>query len=161
MRPDIQPAFPVEIADEDIRAKLIELHGLAPIPDEVDILVSSSEEVDSLRITSLSYANSLGETVPGIMMEPLDGSGDHPGIACVSGTGGSAERVAHPDFHQSPDGPLIGWGRELARRGFVTLAISARALKVVGQASTIGRSRTSSWRPMAECRWASSSRRPC
>ncbi len=124
--PDIQPAFPVDVADEDIRAKLIELHGLAEIPDEVDVSVAATEEVDNLRISNLSYANSLGESVPGIMMEPLDGSSDRPGIACVSGTGGSAERVAHPDFHQSPDGPLIGWGRELARRGFVTLAISAK-----------------------------------
>ena len=123
---DIEPVFPVDVADEDIRSKLIELHGLTTIPEQIDFTVGQVEVTDGIRATPLSFANSLGERVPGILMEPLDGPNDRPGIACVSGTGGSAERVAHPEFHQSPDGPLIGWGRELARRGFTALAISAK-----------------------------------
>lgn len=125
--PGIQPAYPSEVADADVRHKLIELLGLAEIPDRTDFTTSVVEETDAIRATSLTYTNSLDDTVPGILLEPLsDPNGDRPGIVCVSGTGGSAERVAHPDFHQSPDGPLIGWGRELARRGFTTLAISAK-----------------------------------
>ena len=125
--PDIRPVNPVEVADEDIRAKLIELLGLAAIPDEVGFTFGKSEEADGIRVTHLTYANSLHETVPGILMAPLDApDADGPGIVCVSGTGGSAERVAQQDFHQSADGPLIGWGRELARRGSTTFAISAK-----------------------------------
>jgi len=123
---DIAPAYPVDVADEDVRDKLIELHGLPDIPERVNCNRGHVEETDGLRITQLSYTNSLGESVPGILMDPLDAAQGRPGIACVSGTGGSAERVSHPDFHQSPDGPLIGWGRELARRGFTALAISAK-----------------------------------
>lgn len=125
--PDIQPAFASDLADSDIRAKLIELLGLAAVPDNVDFTTSETRETEDIRVTHLSYQNSLRETVPAILMEPPGHTEKlRPGIVCISGTSGSAERVAHPHFHQSPDGPLIGWGRELARRGFTTLAISIK-----------------------------------
>ena len=122
---DIQPTFPSAVSD--LRSKLIELLGFPEVPAHVEIAAEDPQEQDDIRVTHLSYQNALDETVPGILMEPLnDPEEERPGIVCVSGTGGSAERVAHPDFYPSPDGPLIGWGRELARRGFTALAISAK-----------------------------------
>lgn len=123
---NIEPILPAQVEDADVRDKLIELLGLSKIPDRVEYATYTVEEADGLRTTSLSYSNSLNEMVPGILMEPLNNPQNRPGIVCIPGTGGSAERVSDPNFHQSPDGPLIGWGRELARRGFTTLAISAK-----------------------------------
>ena len=125
--PDIQPAYPSQIADPDVRPQLIELLGLPEIPAALDLTTTDFDEANGVRSTHLTYFNSLNETVPGILMEPLGDFGEQrPRIVCVSGTGGSAHRVAHPEFHQSPEGPLVGWGCELAGRGFTTLAISAK-----------------------------------
>ena len=126
---DIRPAFPAHIPQDAVRSKLLELLGLDALPDDVDIAAGATKEEDGIRVTQLTYANSLGETVPGILMIPLDALGQKlPGVVCIPGTGGSAERVAHQRFYQDepPTGSLIGWGRELARRGVVTLAISPK-----------------------------------
>lgn len=122
---DLQPAFPVDVPDREIRQKLIEVLGLSGIPDTVPFAQQETEISEDLRATRLTYRNSLGESVPAVLTEPAE-RGIRPGIVCVSGTGGSADRVTRPDFHLAEDGPLIGWGRELARRGHVTLAISAK-----------------------------------
>ncbi len=69
--PDIQPASTSDLADSDIRAKLIDLLGLAKVPDQVDFTTSETHETEDIRVTHLSYQNSLRETVPAILMEPL------------------------------------------------------------------------------------------
>ena len=66
--PDIQPAFTSDLADSDIRAKLIELLGLVTVPDNVDFTTSETRETEDIRVTHLSYQNSLHETVPAILM---------------------------------------------------------------------------------------------
>ncbi len=132
---DIRPAFPVHIPKDAVRSKLLELLGLDEIPKEVDFTEGTTQVLDpwrgqeELRVTQLTYANSLGETVPGIIITPLNASSQKmPGIVCIPGTGGSAEKVADRQFYrmEAPPGSLIGWARELARRGFVTLAISPK-----------------------------------
>jgi hypothetical protein len=60
-----------------------------------------------------------------VLIEPVTGESRRlGGIVCMSGTSGTAQRVADPRFHRPNPrtGPLIGWRRELARRGFVTLS---------------------------------------
>ena len=126
---DIRPAFPVHVPTDAMRSKLLELLGLDEIPEKVDFTEGTSREEDGIRITHLTYANSLGETVPGILMTPLNASSQKlPGVVCIPGTGGSAEKIAHQQFYleENPPGMLIGWARELARRGFATLAISPK-----------------------------------
>ena len=62
-------------------------------------------------------------------MTPLNASDQKlPGVVCVPGTGGSAEKIADQQFHlaEDPPGMLMGWAGELARRGFATLAISPK-----------------------------------
>lgn len=133
---DIRPAFPVDVPKDAVRSKLLELLGLDEIPQEVDfteggtqVLDSRHGEADGIRATQLTYLNSLGETVPGVIMTPLHASDQQlPGVVCVPGTGGSAEKIAHQQFYleEGPPGMLIGWACELARRGFATLAISPK-----------------------------------
>lgn len=126
---DIRPGFPVNIPQDAVHPKLLELLGMDEVPKDVDFTVGTTKEENEICVAQVTYQNSLGETVPGILMRPLDTPSQKlPGVVCIPGTSGSAERVAHPQFYreQPHTGPLIGWGRELARRGFVTLSISPK-----------------------------------
>ena len=132
----IRPAFPAHVPKDAVRSKLLELLGLDEIPKEVDFSEGTTQFLDprpgeeaGIRVTQMTYANSLGEAVPGFIMTPLNGSNKKlPGVVCIPGTGGSAEKIADQQFYQAeaPSGMLIGWARELARRGFATLAISPK-----------------------------------
>ena len=125
---DIRPAFPVRVESEDVRGKLLELLGIEQVPGNVAFTTETEAEEDGLRVVRGSYQNSLGETVPSIIMLPERAVGPVAGVVCISGSGGDAERVAHPEFHRPEPrtGPLFGWGRELARRGFAAMAISVK-----------------------------------
>ncbi len=126
---DIRPAFPVHVSKDAVRSKLLELLGLDQIPKEVDFAAGTTWKEEGISVTRLTYANSLDETVSGILMTPLNASSQKlPGVVCVPGTGGSAQKIAHQQFYleEAPPGMLIGWARELARRGFATLAISPK-----------------------------------
>ncbi|MDE2848832.1 MAG: hypothetical protein OXO51_19170 [Gemmatimonadota bacterium] len=125
----LRPRYPESIPPGKIREKLLELFGMADIPVKVDYSVGRSRVEDGIRLTDLTYANSHGETVPAILIEPLNDPAEHlPGVVCVPGTGGSAERMALERFYKDGpnEPPLFGWARELARRGYVALAISPK-----------------------------------
>ena len=144
----IAPAWPASIADGDVRAKLLELLGVEE-PTEVDFTIESEErKPDGATVSRLRFANVLGDTVPGMLVQPsnaADGSCTAgrepkgsassealslalPGVVCLPGTSGTAERMVHSHFHQQTPGrgPLIGWARELARRGFATLSLTLK-----------------------------------
>ena len=126
---DIRPAFPQTLAPDQIQTKLLELLGLEDIPDEIEYEVEWEREEEGIRLTGLTYSNCLGESVPGILAIPLlEDMSNLPAVVCVPGTSGTAERVAGPRFYRDnpSKGPLYGWGRELARRGFATLSISPK-----------------------------------
>ena len=128
-RKELSSRYPASVPPGKIREKLLELFGMSDIPEQVDFSMDASREEDGIRLTHLTYANSLGETVPAILIEPLDNPTEFlPGVVCLPGTGGSAEHLAHERFFMDPPdgGPLFGWGRELARRGYVTLSISPK-----------------------------------
>ena len=122
---DLRPAFPAPVPPAAIRAKLQELLGIEDIPQEVDFALGATTEAEGIGTTTLSIENSLGETVPGLLLQPLYGP-PGPGLVCIPGTSGTAERFAHPRFYRQRTGPLYGWGRELARRRFTVLAISPK-----------------------------------
>ncbi|MDE2809652.1 MAG: hypothetical protein OXN90_14655 [Gemmatimonadota bacterium] len=125
----IRPAYPDAIPASAVRSKLVELLGLEEIPAAIDYTAESRQEEDGLCTIRVRYENSLGEVVPGLLMVPQEESAyKRPGIVCVPGTGGTAEEIAHPLF--SMERKLMGWARELARRGFATLAISPKGCEV-------------------------------
>ena len=97
----IRPAYPAAIPASAVRSKLVELLGLEEIPAAIDYTTESRQEEDGLCTTRIRYENSLGETVPGILMVPQGRIGVHkrPGIVCVPGTGGTADEIAHPRFY--------------------------------------------------------------
>lgn len=128
---DVRPAFPQPIRGKAVRSKVIELMGLDAIPPK-DIPFSMGETTqtgDGLLKTPVSFVNSLGETVPGILLVPVAaGPGSLAGVVCMPGTSSDAERLTEERFHRDhPDkGPLRGWARELSRRGFATLSFTLK-----------------------------------
>ena len=128
-REDLRPRNPTPILPGKIRDKLLELLGLVDLPEYIDYASSTPREEDDIRFTNLSFANSLGETVPAILMEPMKNREEFlPGVVCIDGTNGSAERMAKDQFYMGNHdvGPLFGWARELTKRGYVTLAITPK-----------------------------------
>ncbi len=95
---DIRPAYHVPVEREAVHAKLLELLGIEAIPHSVDYTTAATREEDGILVTGVKYSNSLGETVPGILMVLEDSEGRLPGVVCISGTSGSAERVANRSF---------------------------------------------------------------
>jgi dienelactone hydrolase len=130
---DIRPAFPIEVPRDGVAAKFRELIGLDEVPREVDFTVGASKEEDGLLLTGVSFRNSLGETVPAKVLRPLDTKTEVlAGAVCMPGTGGTAEEVIAKRLYRpiEPRGPLVGWGRELARRGYAVLAFSQKGTEV-------------------------------
>ena len=140
---DIKPAFPNPITGNGVRPKLLEILGLENLPDPEDVnftVVDSGTEPEGIIWSAVTYLNSLGESVPGIIMLPEGKTSTAlPGIVCVPGTGGSAEEVADQRFEPTPpNGEVLGFGRELARRGYAVMAISIKGC--YGRPSLPGRS---------------------
>ena len=127
---DFRPAYPVNIPREAVRDKLLELLGLEEIPTSVDFSLEATEETsDGLLVSRVTYPNSLGEMVSGILVVPQNTSpGTLAGVVCLPGTSSHEETVGHSRFYREkiPMGRLFGWGRELARRGFATLSLSVK-----------------------------------
>ena len=122
------PVYPAPVAQPEVRAKLYELLGLPPTPPATDFEATPGQEDEAgLRIFHLTCRNSLGESIPGIALIPHSDT-PLPGVVCLPGTSGNAARVTHPHFRrlQPEGGPLLGWGRELARRGFAILSLTLK-----------------------------------
>ena len=125
---DVSPAYASPVASDEVRPKLMELLGLESVPTETDFTAEPSEVEGDVRLRRLCFANSMGETVPAVLCAPVEADRPLPGVVCIPGTGGSAERIAGTLFNRpgEPDEPVLGWSRELARRDFVTLAVTVK-----------------------------------
>ena len=127
---NIQPVYPEALPGGAIRERLLELLGVVDPPERLEYEIELAEETsEGLRLSHVAYSNSIGEMVPAILSVPASNPAlGVAGIVCLPGTSGSAERLTHAHFRRkSPGfGPLLGWGRELARQGFATLSISVK-----------------------------------
>ena len=124
----IRPAFPRDTPTGQVKARFLEVLGMDRIPEAVDATAETVSEAGVHRELRLSYVNSLGETLTGTALVPLDPSGDRiPGVVCMHGTGGTTANVLEPKLEIDPEsGQLRGWGRELAQRGYATISISLK-----------------------------------
>ncbi len=90
-----------------------------------------------VEIEDLSWRSSDDETVPAFVIRPVEPAGQIPAIVCLHGSSGSRESMTTHEFGPGPwtragrDSThirMLGWARELARRGFIALAITQRGL---------------------------------
>ena len=88
-------------------------------------------------VEDLTWDSSDNETVPAYLIRPAEASGRLPAVICLHGSSGSRESMTTQEFgpgqwtrpgRDSPHTRMLGWARELARRGFIALAITQRGL---------------------------------
>ena len=141
----LQPAFPAPVRGAAVRPKLRELLGVDALPNTAGEVTASWREAgrsdgpdaDGVSWVRGSFVNSLGGLVPTVLLLPPSAAGagaargSWPGLVCVPDTSGSAERIS--DLRLTDDiGPvtgappfvLVGWARELARRGFACACVT-------------------------------------
>ena len=122
--------------DIDARRTLSELLKISQDPPNVVVEVVSRRSEDGLIVEDLAWPSLDGQRVSAFLIRP-ETTGRLPAIVCLHGTGGSRESMTTREFGPgqwttpgaaAPHQRMLGWARELARRGFVTLALTQRGL---------------------------------
>lgn len=100
-------------------------------------MVRSVETAGGLVTEDLDWESLDGERVPAFLIRPARATGRLPAIIALHGSSGSRDSMVTAQFgpgdwvrygDAEPHSRMLGWARELARRGFVTLAMTQRGL---------------------------------
>ncbi len=78
---------------------------------------------DDLIIEELRLKGNISDFIPVIIAMPRYRNKRLPAVICLHGTGETCERLMEQPFIER-NGSLVGWAREIARRGFVAIAIT-------------------------------------
>jgi dienelactone hydrolase len=122
--------------DVEARRELAELLKVPLDPPDVRVELVDRRVEDGLVIEDLVWPSLDGQRPSASLIRP-DSDRRLPAIVCLHGTGGSRESMATREFGPgewtrpgagAPHRRMLGWARELARRGFVTLALTQRGL---------------------------------
>ena len=122
--------------DIDPRRTLSELLKISQDPPNVVVEVVSRRSEDGLILEDLAWPSLDGQRVSAFLIRP-ETDKPLPAIVCLHGTGGSRESMTTQAFGPgqwttpgaaAPHQRMLGWARELAKRGFVTLALTQRGL---------------------------------
>lgn len=120
----------------DARRAMIDLLKIPPQAPAVQVEVVSRRAEDDLIVEDLSWPSLDGQRVVATLIRPAK-AGRRPAVVCLHGTGGSRDSETTREFGagdwtrpgaNESHRRLLGWGRELARRGFVTLSLTQRGL---------------------------------
>ncbi len=106
---------------------------------EVSVTVRSQKQEEGLQIEDIAW-KSLDEEEPfAYVIRPVQATSPFPAIVCLHGSSGSRESMCTPFFGEgewTPPGAtsshrrMLGWARELARRGYLVLALTQRGLDI-------------------------------
>lgn len=106
-------------------------------PPPVSPTVHSTREEDGLVIEDVSWPSIGGDRVPVYVVRPAKADGPMPAIVCLHGSSTNrdvdiAAKYEYGEWTRHGTGrkvkTLYGWARELARRGYITLAMTQRGL---------------------------------
>ena len=109
---------------------------ISPNPPDVAVQIVDRRTEEGLIVEDLQWQSLDGQRASAILVRPDTGS-RLPAVVCLHGTGGSRESRTTHTFGPGPwtrpgttepHTRMLGWARELARRGFVTLALTQRGL---------------------------------
>lgn len=126
-----------------VRQTFADLLKIPLAPPEAAVRVASTERQGDLIVEDLSWESLDGEIVPAFLVRPANARGPLPAVVCLHGSSGSRESMMTEQFgpgewttygRETPHTRMLGWARELARRGYVALAITQRGLDSRGPA---------------------------
>ncbi len=113
---------------------------LAKLPldaPEANVEIAATRTEQGLSIEDVSWESLDGERAPAFVIRPERASARLPAIICLHGSSGSRESMTTVEFglgdwlrpgRDEPHRRMLGWCRELARRGFLTLSLTQRGL---------------------------------
>jgi dienelactone hydrolase len=120
----------------DARTAFVALLKIPAAAPDVSVTVHSTTEEDGLIVQDISWQSPDNERVPAYIIRPK-GSGKLPAIVCLHGSSGSRDSEVTKQFgigdwtragQKKPHKRLLGWSRELSRRGYITLTLTQRGL---------------------------------
>jgi len=103
----------------------------------VSVTVKNTRKEQGLVVEDISWEALDQEHPIAYVIRPIQATTSLPAIICLHGTGGSRESESAPTFEigdwtrygeTAPHKRLLGWARELARRGYLTLTLTQRGL---------------------------------
>lgn len=115
-------------------AQLLKIPLEAP---EVQVRVQSTRTEEGLTIEDVEWESLDGQRPLAFVIRPVEAEGPLPAVVCLHGSSGSRESMTTARFGPgewtrygatTPHRRLLGWARELARRGYFTLALTQRGL---------------------------------
>lgn len=99
--------------------------------------IHSQRVEEGLVIEDVSWPTLDDQTVPAFVIRPADAKGPLPAVICLHGSSGSRDSMTTSQFgpgewtrngRDAAHTRMLGWARELARRGYVVLAMTQRGL---------------------------------
>jgi dienelactone hydrolase len=108
-----------------------------PEPPPVKVNVRSRTEQDGLLVDDIDWTTIDDERVPAWVIGPAKTNVKYPAVVCLHGSSGSRDSETTRQFgvgewtragETKPHKRLVGWARELARHGYVTLSLTQRGL---------------------------------
>ncbi|HRR25679.1 MAG TPA: alpha/beta hydrolase family protein [Acidobacteriota bacterium] len=114
-----------------------ELLAIPREPPDVKVAVQDRQAASNVIIEDITWESLDGEQPYALVMKPLGASGKLPAVICLHGSSDSRDSISTENFGpgewlrygaSKPHQTLLGWARELARRGYVTLALTQRGL---------------------------------
>ena len=121
---------------DEARRTMASLLKIAVEAPQVKATERASRTEQGLTISDISWQSADGENVPAWVIRPA-GKGPFPAVICLHGTGGSRDSETTLQFGNGewrrptdvkPHMRMLGWARELARRGYLTISITQRGL---------------------------------
>lgn len=122
---------------EQARQTLADLLKLPLAAPQARVEVAGTRTEEGLTIEDVSWEALDGEHAPAFVISPERAAGRLPAIICLHGSSGSRESMVTAQFgpgdwkrpgRDEPHRRMLGWCRELARRGFLTLSLTQRGL---------------------------------
>ncbi len=128
------------------RQTFADLLKVSVAPPEVDVIIHNSKEEEGLIIEDLSWEAQDGKVVPAFVIRGARVNSQLPAIICLHGSSAGRDAMVTKQFGRGewlrvgadqPHTRLLGWARELARRGYLILALTQRGLDTRGPSSNI------------------------
>jgi len=124
-------------SEEEARSAMVQLLKIPYEVPEVSPFIVNRWQEENLIIEDIRWKSLDNQEVPAYLVRPAEITAPLPAVVCLHGSSGSRESMITRYFgkgswtrfgRDEPHQRLLGWARELARRGYIALAVTQRGL---------------------------------